>query len=292
MEIGNWKATPHLNNVYREIRRLDLERNVAELDTYGFTILEPGRAAPMEFVDRLVEKILEVEKQRKGRADGTLAERPVGELVYHLLFENRVFEEAVLNPVALALITYLLGENCVLSSLTGGIKAETSQRLVLHSDNGMVPSPFPPYAQVANATWVLSDYTKEGGCLLFVPGSHHLCRHPTPSEVLDEAAMVPIEVPRGSMVVWHGNLWHGAFPKRTPGLRFNLIMLYCRMYMQPQEPLRYLVSQEILDRNPPRFAKLVGQHIAYGWKADGPQWTPDSRKYLGLERTPDERLFD
>jgi hypothetical protein len=48
----------------------------------------------------------------------------------------------------------------------------------------------------------------------------------------------------------------------------------------------------MLDRNPPRFAKLMGQHIAYGWDQNGPQWTEERRTYLGLERNPDERLYD
>jgi hypothetical protein len=36
----------------------------------------------------------------------------------------------------------------------------------------------------------------------------------------------------------------------------------------------------------------MGQHIAYGWTDKGPDWTPDRQKYLGLSRTPEERLFD
>ena len=296
MDIGDWQATPNLNKIYGEIRRLGLEKNVAELEAYGFTVVEPGKAAPVAFFDRIGEKILEIAARRDGGVSGESPElakyTPIGQLVYHMLWEDRIFEEALMNPVALALITYLLGENCVLQSVTGGIKAKTDGMLGLHSDNGMVPAPFPPYAQVANATWVLSDYTKENGCLLFVPGSHRNCRHPSPGEVVDEAMMVPVETPKGSLIIWHGNTWHGAFPKTNPdSLRLNLILLFCRMYMTTQEPLRYEVTPEILARNPPRFSKLMGQHIGFGWTDKGPQWTPDRKKYLG-QRTPEERLFD
>jgi ectoine hydroxylase-related dioxygenase (phytanoyl-CoA dioxygenase family) len=297
VQIGDWKATPNLNKIYGEIQRLGLEKNIAELEAYGFTVVEPGKAAPLEFVERLRDKVLEVARRRGG---GALAsevkgenQRDVGDLIYHMLWEDRIFEEALMNPVALALITYLLGENCLIQSVTGQIKVQTAARTTVHSDNGMIPSPFPPYAQVANATWVLSEYTKANGCLLMVPGSHRHCRHPTPMEAGDEETMVPIEVPTGSMIVWHGNQWHGAFPKTNPEtIRVNLIMLFCRMYLTPQEPLRYEVTPEILRRNPPRFAKLVGQHIAYGWTDAGPDWTPERQKYLGLSRTPEERLFD
>ncbi len=40
MEIGDWRGTRDLNDIYREIRELGLESNVAEVDAFGFTIVE------------------------------------------------------------------------------------------------------------------------------------------------------------------------------------------------------------------------------------------------------------
>jgi hypothetical protein len=45
------------------------------------------------------------------------------------------------------------------------------------------------------------------------------------------------------------------------------------MYMRPQEPYREDVTQEILDRNPPRFARLMGEHLDFGWREEGPDFT-------------------
>jgi ectoine hydroxylase-related dioxygenase (phytanoyl-CoA dioxygenase family) len=253
---------------------LGLEANLAELDTYGLTVVEPAKVAPREFTERLLKCVLEIAGKRDALS-GTGGEgRPgqykgVGQLLYYLLFEDRIFEEALLNPTVLSLITYLLGDSCLLSSVTGMIKGQNAERSVLHTDNGMIPSPFPPYAQVANATWILTDYSRENGSLLFVPGSHRLCRHPSPSERDDESTMVAVEAPAGSLVVWHGNLWHGAFPKRTPGLRVNLIFLFCRVHCITQETYEDRIPREVLDRNPDRFAKLLGRHVANGWTHDG-----------------------
>ncbi len=44
MAISDWKSTREPSPLYRQIRELGLEQNVAELDAFGFTILEPGRA--------------------------------------------------------------------------------------------------------------------------------------------------------------------------------------------------------------------------------------------------------
>ena len=48
MEIGDWQATKAVNGCYRAIRELGLESNIAELDTFGFTVIPPEKAAPPE----------------------------------------------------------------------------------------------------------------------------------------------------------------------------------------------------------------------------------------------------
>src|SRR5512141_3119482 len=141
------------------------------------------------------------------------------------MFKDPLFEDAVLNERPLALITYLLGQSCRLSSLTSHVKGPGGPGLLLHSDtaNGM-PAPFSPFSHVANCNYALTDYTREGGALAMVPGSHRYFRQPTRVELeLDGPGRNPdavaIEVPAGSAVVWHGNTWHGSFPRKTPGLR-------------------------------------------------------------------------
>ena len=279
MEIDDWEASQGLNELYREIRRLDLEKNVAELDSFGFTIVEPDRVAPPEFVDRLLGTILKIVEQRTGIApdlkDGsthTNLARGTGEEHYWLLFEDRVFEEALMNPVGLTLATYLLGESCALSVQAALLKGPGTEPLGLHCDNIGIPSPFPPYAQVCNTTWLLTDYSRENGALCFVPGSHRYHRHPRDPERMDFHQAVPVEAPRGSLVVWSGDMWHGAFPRTAPGLRVGMLFAFARAYMRPFQPYKEKVPKELLDRNPARFAKLTGQQIFMGFEAEGPDY--------------------
>jgi hypothetical protein len=263
-----------------EIRKLELEGNIAELEATGLTVVEPERAAPPGFADRLRDALVRVGEERSGaRLDLDAAHEPgrgafgdvFGLQLYYLLFEDKVFQEAIVNPVALALSTYLLGESCIISNCLAGVKGPGGGDLGLHCDNVMIPAPFPPYAQVCNVTWALTDYDDDAGPLVYVPGSHRLCRHPLPGEGLD--AMVPVRARAGSIIFWHGNLWHGALARRAPGLRVNLIVAMMRSYLRPQEPYREHVTQEVLDDNPPRFATLLGQHVYYGWRDDGPRLT-------------------
>lgn len=99
----------------------------------------------------------------------------------------------------------------------GNTKVETPW----HQDAAYWPSGMTDTRAVS--CWVaLDDATIENGCLWMVPGSHHesiaLRPHRPASEgshiLMTEAVSkdegVPIELPAGSCVIWHGRTLHGA----------------------------------------------------------------------------------
>lgn len=204
--------------------------------------------------------------------------------LYRVIHEDRAFEELLMHPMGLALAELLLGERSILSAtevfMKGpattpsgnakniGTKSEGLQ-LGLHSDVVSFPEPFSMTAQICNLTWLLSDYTKDDGALAFVPGSHRFCRQPHPQEAV--RAAVPVEAPRGSMVIWHGNTWHGSYPRTRPGLRTGIDYGLAREYVHPHEPVRRDVTDEIIERNGPRFATLAGRDVV-DWDVDGPDY--------------------
>jgi hypothetical protein len=262
---------------WQDVRRLGLELHVAELDALGYTIVPPEIAGPNRLAERLRGAILDVAERRTGvrprlEHDSRYANPavPLGEHFAYLLFEDDVFQEAVLNPVVLTLVTHLLGANAILSNCLAYLKGPGEQDLALHSDNVYMPAPFPVHAQVCNATWLLTDYSRDDGALCFVPGSHQFARHPNPGEALGER--VPVTAPAGSLVFWYGHTWHGAFARITPGVRMNLINAFMRMYMRPQEPYGENVTPAQLARRPSRLATLLAQHVGYGWKEEGPDY--------------------
>ncbi|MGE4322715.1 MAG: phytanoyl-CoA dioxygenase family protein [Sphingobium sp.] len=262
--------------IWEEIVRLGLERNIAELEVLGYTIIPPDRAAPAGFTDALLARIIDIARRRHGLVidlAGTRAldgqESGFGFHLSYLLQEDALFQQAVLNPHVLALTDYLLGRNAVLSNCLALLKGRGETMLDLHCDNVMVSAPFPPHDLVANATWALTDYSRENGALCFVPGSHKEYRHPRPGESMDERVVV--EAPAGSLIFWGGRVWHGALARSAPGVRVNLITALMRPFLRPQEPYREDVDQALLDRNPPRLATLLGQDISYGWREEGPQ---------------------
>lgn len=172
MEIGNWSATPDLNDIYRDIRALGLENNLAELEAFGFTVVE--NALSPEQVTYFRDKIIEISEARMGRKLDLENETEHAETAFipYLLYKDKRFKESVTNPKTLTLISYLLGQHCILSSLGCHLKGPGGKGLLLHSDtsNG-IPDPFSPYSHVANCNYALTDYTEAGGAWPWCPAA-------------------------------------------------------------------------------------------------------------------------
>jgi ectoine hydroxylase-related dioxygenase (phytanoyl-CoA dioxygenase family) len=276
MRIDDWTACPDLVDVYRDIEALGLEKNLAELEAFGFTVIE--KALDDETTVAMRDRILALAEKRLGKSLDLENETEHKETKYaqYLLFEDPMFKAAVTNRKTLALIRYLLGKKCILSSLGSHVKGPGGPGLLLHSDNGNgYPDPFPPYSQVANVNFCMTDYAEEKGAFAVVPGSHRHARQVTPAERgLDgnerNPHAVAVEVPAGSAIVFHGNTWHGSFPRKVPGLRVNLAAFYCREYIQPQEDRTHVPDGFLQGDSDTELAGLLGRDLIHGWKEEGP----------------------
>lgn len=266
-----------------EVRRLGLTGHVADLETLGYTVVPPSTAGTADLVEPLTAAVLEMEHRRTGVEPDVEcgSTHPFQVPIPYILFEDPIFEDAMINPVGLALADHLVGRSCILNLTNAFVKGPTGDPelhpFVLHSDTFGVPAPLPAYALFANVTWALSDYTLDGGALAVVPGSHHFRRHPLDSErpLVGEDAnpdAVAVEAEAGSIIVWHGNTWHGSFPRTASGLRITLVFAFSRMYLQTQERIKERTTAEMLERHDRRFARLTGQLSPFGYPDDGPEF--------------------
>jgi hypothetical protein len=253
---------------YDRIRSKGLERHIAELDILGYTVVGPELLGMTDRVEETRDLLIEL-ATREGAADNEYDSYLAGlsyEL-YALFRQGRVFEEWMINPTILELGKYLLGDNMIVNNSLAYVKGKTDKHLRLHSDTLMVPEPLPEYRHLINMTIALTDYTLDGGCVGIVPGSHKLRRHPTADEAHLYELMVPVECPAGSLIVMPGNTWHGAYPKKTEGLRVTLVQGYSRRYLAPYVSLE--MDPAIIARNPPEFARLFGSDVWMGFGEDG-----------------------
>ena len=272
---------PLVEKIWGEIRALDLESHIAELEVKGYTLIGPEIACPNGLAGRLLEASLDVAERRNGVRPNLLAQArqapdhaemfegalgaeegdsPIGDLMQFVVLEGRVFEEALMNPVVLAMASYLCGYSSTLLTMACVVKGPNRTPLPLHADS-LGTSPLQALATECNMTYALTDYSRENGATVFVPGSHKWCRQPLGEErnVLDNPRAVPVDCPAGSLICWHGNTWHGALNRTAPGVRVSVIVDFVRKHIRPQENLHGKVPRKVLDRNPPRFAVLTHQ---------------------------------
>ncbi|MGH7009560.1 MAG: hypothetical protein ACREEX_01860, partial [Caulobacteraceae bacterium] len=168
MQIGDWKSAAELTRIYRRARDLGLETNLAELEAFGFTIVEPEKAAPPGFAQRMLDALLAIAGHEDANAvdlsTRAQKDRPVyGRNLFHLLAKDRVFAEAVMMPAALTLGQYLMGESCRLYSNVAFLKQGEAGCTKIHSDSVGMPPPLPQYGHVCNISWILTEYTQARG---------------------------------------------------------------------------------------------------------------------------------
>ncbi len=272
-----------------EIDRLGLQQHILDLEVDGLTVVPPERTGLTDSaIERMTELILTEAEELVGcpfhldtgpaspvtfdedsnvlaELGGDRADR--GEttqfLIQQLARRDRVFRDLAINPVALALIRHLIGARATrFSSQNTFIKWQGEfgygRNLGLHCDQTTVPLPWGRNALTANTNWCLTDYTHEGGALAYVPGSHRRMTRPTFPQATELA--VPVEAPRGSLLVFHGATWHGAFPRMTPGMRLSVSNYYRHYMVLPQEDFKVSFPRELADdcADPDQFRALAG----------------------------------
>ncbi len=146
--------------------------------------------------------------------------------------------------------------------------AETNAALAamqpLHRDDAYFPvNPHPPL--VVNTMWALTDFTQANGATRIVPGSHLVGDPVDPA-----AASIPVEMPRGSVLLWDGQMWHGGGANLSSEIRFGLSLNYCRGWIRQQENQYLSLNPAMVASLPQDVQKLLGYDICQfvGW-ADG-----------------------
>lgn len=265
------------------VSELGLQKYVLELDMNGYTIVPPAvtKVSPTQ-IDTLVQRLLDKSEELVGCkftvADGPECALDFGEFRGTLELQSRVkpsqfqlmqlctfdraFRDLAVNPVATALMRYMIGpyttrfssHNCFVKWQGEGY----GESLGLHCDQGGVPQPWGRNALNANCNWCLTDYTEANGAFACVPGSHHRNSQPVMPQAVQDA--IPLECPRGSLIAFHGQLWHGAYPRSASGLRLTIANYYRHAAILPQDDIPNHFPQELAKDcdNPELFTELAG----------------------------------
>ena len=241
---------------------IDLEAHHRELEEHGYTIVE--RLIHDELVDALLDDVHRLEALLARQPDNNRFEGNRTTRTYNLLAHGVVWQQVPTQPQVLELVEGVLGRQCLVSSLASISIAPGETAQVLHADDQIHPIAKPHVPTVCNAMWALTDFSERNGATRVVPGSH---RWDSPDYAADPATIetVAAEMPRGSVLVWHGSTWHGGGANvSTDEVRVGVAMNYCAGFIRQQENQHLGIPPDVMATFTPQLRALCGLDMYRG----------------------------
>jgi ectoine hydroxylase-related dioxygenase (phytanoyl-CoA dioxygenase family) len=215
----------------------DLAQGLGDISRFGLAIVPEVLAGDTlkrtrEALYRAAESDRAREREQRFGLD--YAHDETNQRVWNVLSRDPLFEDLAFHPLAVGFVRGVLGWPALLGNISANITGPGGGEMVLHADQLFVPQPWPAEPQGLNVAWCLDDFTEANGATCFAPQSHRLNRTPWPEE--GGAAVVPIEAPAGSIVVFESRVWHRTGRNRTADeTRAGVFAWYTRPIYRTQE---------------------------------------------------------
>ncbi len=237
----------------------EVAEHVARIAEQGYTIVRD--AIETDLLDQLVADLERLEADlsivpARNAFEGSHTVR-----IYNLLTHGKAFERVPVHPNVLPVVEGVLDAGCLISSLSSIAICAGETPQPIHADDQLMPIPKPHPPTVCNTMWALTDFTDANGATRILPGTHLADASPNFGERYDS---IPAEMPRGSVLVWHGSLWHGGGANTTPDRRIGIAMNYCAGYIRQQENQQLGIPAATAAGFEERLQQLCGYSVYMG----------------------------
>lgn len=246
---------------------MDTRHHLDALEAQGYTVI-PDFLSPQALarVRRALRPHLQTHAGRNN-FEGFQTER-----VYTLVARGQVFEEIVQDARVLALLDALLAPGYLLTASQAICIRPGETPQPVHFDDTFYPIPR-PRPSVSFSTIVAVDaFTAENGGTEVIPGSHrwsdaeiagaydgHDADAPIPPEL--ERRLVPMEMPAGACLFFHGTLLHRGGANRSANARLAFSNQYCQPWARTQENFYLGVPPQRVREMSPRLQELLGYGV-------------------------------
>ena len=226
----------------------------------GYTIVED--AIEPDLLDELTADLEQLEQLYEIGPSPNAFEGERTLRVYNLLALSPVWQRVPVHGSVLPVVEGVLDAGCLVSSLSS-IRiqpGETAQPI--HADDQLMPLAKPHAPTVCNSMWALTDFTDANGATRIIPGTHLAAGSPDYGSSYDS---LPAEMPRGSVLVWHGSLWHGGGANTTADeWRLGVNVQYCPGFVRQQQNPYFGIPADIAATFPDRLLELLGYKLYKG----------------------------
>lgn len=235
------------------LNHAQMQAHVDKIERDGYSIVE-GAIEP-DFVDALVADLARLEREldikpAPNRFEGVKTVR-----VYNLLIYGKLYERVPVHEHVLPLVERILDPGCLVSSLSSIAIGSDEQPQPIHADDQLIPLGKPHAPIVCNSMWALTDFTDDNGATRIIPGSHLRDHSP---DFFGHYDSIPAEMPKGSVMIYNGSLWHGGGANRTDRRRIGVAMNYCAGYIRQQENQQLGIPLAVARGFSPRLRHLAG----------------------------------
>jgi ectoine hydroxylase-related dioxygenase (phytanoyl-CoA dioxygenase family) len=250
------------DQVVSDLRTLDdtaVATHVEKVQTDGWSVVEDAIA--LDLVDAISDDLLRLERDLGIVPADNLFEGRRTTRIYNLLVHGSLYARIPVHANVLPIVEKVLDPGLLISSLSSISIGSDEQAQPIHSDDQLIPLPKPHPPLICNTMWAITDFTEANGATRLCPGTHNADHSPNLLEHYDSIAA---EMPKGSVLVWVGSLWHGGGANTTAKRRVGIAMNYCAGYVRQQENQQLGIPPETARRFPRRLQELCGYSIYNG----------------------------
>jgi hypothetical protein len=220
-----------------------------DFDLYGYAVLPA--VVPVADVAAITRALLPLLERQPGYPE----QHAVGR--QGLLNDDPAFDALLTNETHHAVASHIFAGSYKFGE-TGVVLSKAGRRhLGFHFDTpygsfASHRSGIPETGLILQAIYTLTDFTKENGATRILPLSHHIhgSGNPRPKGDTDYRHAISVEAPAGSIILFHGRMWHTAADNYTDQDRLGISVVYVHSTIDTLvcgwNPLR----QDVIDRQP------------------------------------------
>jgi len=176
-----------------------------------------------------------------------------------LVARSPTFRELAVHPTILGTLDQVLGDHATnyqlhLTQVIDIGPGEPGQ--MIHRDQWAFDFfSFPAGFEVeCHTMWAMTDFTERNGATRVMPGSNHWEDKLRP----DAADTVAAEMPKGSVLLYLGSLYHGGGANRSDERRLGVNVGYTLAWLRQEENQYLACPPEVARELPAELAKLMG----------------------------------